>query len=263
MSCGGTGKPLDAPSSFRFENAVEVRFRLDECRYNIYVMFYFRQTGRVQGAKFSQAGIEFLRDKTRWLFRISVVVRILINSLSAASSRSPQMHFSRKPFRRKGFRKMRRFIRIDSFAMQFKSIASHAMESASSCNSYKLHYMQWKCQFNSIRVYIYIMSTQWIHIAGYAMEAYQFICIASYAMQLVRQSSANKMGMYISLQRRAQIGMDPEESRSDELILTRGFAVGMQLWVSLKFRAKPQPIFATGLRFEISPGGKRIAASTF
>ena len=28
-------------------------------------MFYFRQTGRVQGAKFSQAGIEFLRDKTR------------------------------------------------------------------------------------------------------------------------------------------------------------------------------------------------------
>lgn len=105
------------------------KFGLDWMSADTTFMF-FRQTGRVQGAKFSQAGIEFLRDKTRWLFRISVVVRILINSLSAASSRSPQMHFSRKPFRRKGFRKMRRFIRIDSFAMQFKSIASYAMENA-------------------------------------------------------------------------------------------------------------------------------------
>lgn len=120
--------------------------------------------------------------------------------------------------------------------MQFLQVALHAMEMP--------------IQFNT---HVYLMSTQWIHIAGYAMEAYQFICIASYAMQLVRQSSANKMGMYISLQRRAQIGMDPQESRSDELILTRGFAVSMQLWLSLKFRAKPQPIFATGLRFEISP----------
>ena len=52
------------------------RFRLDECRYNIISLYYiyyidifiilyylyFRQTGRGQDAKFSQAGIEFLRD---------------------------------------------------------------------------------------------------------------------------------------------------------------------------------------------------------
>lgn len=126
--------------------------------------------------------------------------------------------------------------------MQFIQVALHAMEMPT--------------QFNTR---IYLMSTQWIHMAGYAMEAYQFIRIASYAMQLVRQSSANRMGMYISLQWRAQIGMDPQKPRSDQLILRRGFAISMQFCVSLKFRAKPQPIFATGLRFEISPGGKGIA----